>query len=321
MTMMMKRLMAVLLAAVCSVASAQAPSQLAIKPALKVGYAASAAILGSAQAGSRLVAVGDHGVVLLSDDQGAHWRQAQTVPVRSMLTAVSFADAKRGWAVGHWGVVLATSDGGETWALQRSDLETDRPLFSVQALDAEHVVAVGLWSLVLTSSDAGKNWQEQALDVPAGAKRADLNLFSLFTDAQGRLFAAAERGMLLRSDDRGQHWTYLASGYKGSFWTGASPAPGVLIAAGLRGSIYRSADDGKTWHRIESGSTASITAALLLKGEGVELLGLDGLRLQSHDRGETFTAASRKDRAELTTGLALADGRELLFSRSGVVRD
>ena len=38
------------------------------------------------QAGQRLVAVGERGLVLLSDDAGKHWRQAQ-VPVSVTLTA------------------------------------------------------------------------------------------------------------------------------------------------------------------------------------------------------------------------------------------
>lgn len=311
------------LAAMLPVHAADAPAGLQPRPAAMVAHAASAAMLGSARAGTRLVAVGDHGVVLLSDDGGRQWRQAQAVPVRSALTSVSFADDKRGWAVGHWGVVLSTLDGGETWQLQRISAGEDRPLFAVQAFDARRVLAVGLWSLVLASSDGGQSWSPVPLPpppVPEGQKagKADLNLFGLFTDAQGRVFAAAERGMVLRSDDRGASWTYLPTGYKGSFWTGASPAPGVLVAAGLRGSIYRSADDGKTWSRIESGSKASITA-IAHDGGQLVAVGSDGLLLRSHNQGASFAAEPRSDRAALTAAVPLPNGGLALLSRNGVV--
>lgn len=315
--------LAALLAAAVSPLAAEPAAPLQPRPASAVAHASTAALLGSARAGTRLVAVGDHGVVLLSDDDGRQWRQAKSLPVRSALTAVSFADERRGWAVGHWGVVLATVDGGETWQLQRSDVTEDRPLFAVHAFDAEQLLAVGLWSLVLKSTDGGKSWQPVALPAPPvaegqTARKADLNLFGLFADAQGRVFAAAERGMLLRSDDRGATWTYLPTGYPGSFWTGAAPAPGVLVAAGLRGSIYRSSDDGKTWARVASGSKASITAFLV---DGTELiaLGLDGLQLRSTDLGASFTGAPRSDRAALTSGVARRGGGLALFSRGGVV--
>src|SRR5438128_3555138 len=40
------------------------------------------------RAGLRLVMVGEHGIVLLSDDGGRSFRQAKSVPVQSTLTAV-----------------------------------------------------------------------------------------------------------------------------------------------------------------------------------------------------------------------------------------
>lgn len=321
---------ALLLLAAAAVAGAQPAAMqgelLQPRPAMQVAHAGQAAVLGSARAGERIVTVGDHGVVMLSDDGGRQWRQARSVPVRSLLTAVSFADERHGWAVGHWGVVIATEDGGETWQLQRTDTAEDRPLFSVHAVDAQRLVAVGLWSLVLTSADGGRSWRTVALQPPPAAegqkpRKADLNLFHLFTDARGRLFAAAERGTLLRSDDQGATWAYLATGYAGSFWTGLSPAPGVLLAAGLRGSLYRSTDDGASWARIDTGSTSSITA-LLAGGEGgtdITALGLDGLVLHSTDQGAHFSGSPRPDRLALTTGLAVPGGPPLLFSRQGAV--
>jgi photosystem II stability/assembly factor-like uncharacterized protein len=287
-------------------------------PAARVAHASSAGLLGSALAGPRVVAVGEHGVVLFSDDAGKTWRQAGSVPVDSTLTAISFVDDKRGWAVGHAGIVLATTDGGETWTLQRRAAGEDRPLFAVHMFDAEHGVAVGLWSLVLVTADGGKTWDSVTLPKPEGAKKADLNLLSLFVDAKGGLFAAAERGTLLRSADRGRSWTYLATGYKGSFWTGAALGDGVLLAAGLRGSVYRSADDGKTWTRIETGTKSSVTA-LLARGPQVLALGLDGLVLRSSDGGASFKASVRDDHAALTAGVLLPDGTELLLSRQGVL--
>jgi photosystem II stability/assembly factor-like uncharacterized protein len=181
-------------------------------------------------------------------------------------------------------------------------------------------VAVGLWSLVLTTNDGGTRWRSVALTPPEGANKAVLNLLGLFADDRGRLHAAAERGMVLRSDDRGATWSYAATGYKGSFWTGLALPGGVLLAGGLRGSLYRSADDGRSWVRVETGSKSSITA-MAVHDNVVRAVGLDGLVLRSTDGGATFAAEVRPDRAGLTGVEMLPAGKTVYLSRLGVVRD
>lgn len=301
-------------------ASAQpaAATPLTLVAAQHTDHASHAMLLASARAGARIVAVGDHGVVLLSDDNGKTFRQARTVPVDAALTGVSFVDARQGWAVGHWGVILHSEDGGETWTVQRSDVETDRPLFAVHFFDARRGVAVGLWSLVLRTEDGGRQWQTVSPPPPDGARKADLNLYGLFADSQARLYAAAERGKLLRSDDFGQNWVYLSTGYKGSLWTGLASADGSLFAAGLRGSLFRSVDDGHSGPAAATGSTSSISAMAQVD-RNLVAVGADGLLLRSSDGGKNFVTSPRADRLSLTAVIGAADGSEVLFSRQGIV--
>jgi photosystem II stability/assembly factor-like uncharacterized protein len=87
------------------------------EPATMTPRAARAVLTRVVLAGDRLVAIGERGMVVLSDDGGRQWRQAR-VPVSVTLTSASFADTRQGWIAGHSGVVLHTSDGGESWSLQ-----------------------------------------------------------------------------------------------------------------------------------------------------------------------------------------------------------
>lgn len=313
-------LAALLFAAACLPALAQvpgAPVALQAQPARASASAVLAPMLGAARAGQRIVAVGDYGIALLSDDNGKHFRQAGKMPVSSTLTAVSFADEKNGWAVGHWGAIVHTADGGETWSIQRLDTQEDRPLFSVHFFNAEEGVAVGLWSLVLRTNDGGKTWETVSLPAPPEGGRADRNLFATFASPKGSLFVAAERGAVLRSDDKGQTWQYLNTGYKGSFWTGVALHDGTLLVAGLRGSLYRSADDGKSWQAVDSGSKSSLTD-LVEVGTRVVGVGLDGVEVESANGGASFSGKQRDDRLSLTA--LVAAGPELVrFSRRGVV--
>jgi len=296
-----------------------APVQLKQVPARANPQATTEMLLAATRAGTRLVAVGDHGTIVLSDDGGRSFRQARSVPTRVTLNAVSFADKDNGWAAGHWGTILRTADGGETWALQRTDTTTDRPLFAIRALDASHIVAAGLWSLIVVSDDAGDRWQEVRPPAPPDGGRADRNLLGAFADGN-TLYLAAERGLVLRSTDFGKTWTYLSTGYKGSFWTGIALKDNVLLVGGLRGTVYRSADAGKTWQTIDSGTKSSITG-FTDTVDGIVAVGLDGVLLSSRDQGLNFTPAQRDDHTSLTAVVANSVGRPVAFSKAGVVAD
>jgi photosystem II stability/assembly factor-like uncharacterized protein len=94
--------------------------------------------------GNRIVVVGDRGYVLYTDDAGATWNRAKAPPA-PLLTAVHFADAKNGWAVGHDAVILATTDGGATWTQQFNAAAEQRPLLDVLFVDAKSGMAVGAY--------------------------------------------------------------------------------------------------------------------------------------------------------------------------------
>ena len=295
------------------------PASLKLQPAEVTSAATKAMILSSARAGKRIVAAGNHGIVLLSDTDGADFRQAKSVPVRSTLTAVYFVDEKTGWAVGQWGVVLRTDDAGESWTLQRRDTSVDQPLFSVWFRDRQRGYAVGLWSLLIATGDGGKTWTQVTIPPPPGGKKADRNLLKIFANRMGTLFVAAEQGMILKSYD-GENWAYISTGYKGSFWTGIVLSNGSMLVGGLRGTVYRSTDDGRSWREAKSGFKSSITDFAEAGGK-VYAAGLDGVFLESDNGGATFKGSQREDRLPFTAISVNSVGKVVKFSKRGVVTD
>jgi len=313
------RALALALLAVQPAVAGEGGAALALQPAEVTSAASKAMMLSAARAGRRLVAVGDRGVVLLSDDDGGSFRQARLVPVRSTLTAVCFSGEKTGWAVGHWGVVLRTDDAGETWKVQRSDTSVDQPLFSVHFQEAERGWAVGLWSLMLRTADGGRSWAPVRLPAPPGGRKGDRNLLKIFADRAGTLFVAAEQGAVLRSKD-GERWSYLDTGYKGSFWTGMALGNGTLLVGGLRGTIYHSTDGGDSWRESKNDLKSSITDFGEAGGK-VLAVGLDGASYESDDGGATFRSSQREDRLPFTALAVAASGRLVKFSKQGLVED
>ena len=85
------------------------------------------------------------------------------------LNAVSFADARHGWAVGARGTILATEDGGRSWRAQNSGTESD--LFDVKFFDAREGWAVGGEGLAIHTSDGGATWRAEATGTPHALER------------------------------------------------------------------------------------------------------------------------------------------------------
>lgn len=276
-----------------------------------------ATLLDVAHAGGRVVAVGELGIVLLSDDGGKTFRQAKSVPVSSSLTTVTFVDDRHGWAAGQWGVILATADGGETWTIQRIDTTVDQPLFSIAFRSKDEGWAAGLWSLLLKTTDGGKTWTPVPLPPPPGAKKADRNLTKLFFDRQGTIYVSAELGSVLRSSDDGSTWTYLETGYRGTFWTGLAVTDGTLFVAGLRGNLYRSTDGGASWRTVPSGSESSITSLIDVDGTIIGA-GLDGTVISGRADSPQFTAEIRSDKHDMTGLVSEPTGRLVFTSVDGL---
>jgi photosystem II stability/assembly factor-like uncharacterized protein len=275
-------------------------------------------LLDATRAGSRIVAVGEHGVVVISDDEGKTWRQAHEVPVSATLSAVTFVDAHHGWAVGQWGVIIATEDGGETWRKQRMDISVDQPLFSVFFTSAQDGIAVGLWSLMLATHDGGKSWAKVTVPKPPGAAKADRNLYHIFADQHGALYIDSEQGMVLKSADGGANWSYQATGSKGTLWSGVALPDGRIVVGGLLGSLYQSSDGGASWTALNLGAKNSVTD-LVATSSGLLGIGLDGLVFRQREGSPSFEVRQREDREALTAALVGSDDNPMLFSQDGVL--
>jgi photosystem II stability/assembly factor-like uncharacterized protein len=320
--------------------------------AVKSKLVTEALLLGVARAGTRLVAVGEYGNIVLSDDDGAKWRQANMVPTTVTLTAVHFADDKTGWAVGHDTVIIKTTDGGENWTKQYGGGESDNALLSVYFKDGSHGWAVGAFNYTVETTDAGQTWTERktlmppkapvvgaapaapAADIdptakkevdptadPFAAEGGDENhLNAMFQGPDpDTLFVTAEAGAVYRSLDAGKTWEKILTGYVGSFWGGLTAKDGTVYAAGMRGNIWHSTDKGKTWAKLDtSGADQSIAMGIQLPDGSLVFVGLGGQVLYSPD-GRKFTLTYRPDRKGLNA-VAL-DGQDLLvFGEDGVKR-
>jgi photosystem II stability/assembly factor-like uncharacterized protein len=309
------------------------------RPALATPLGPGLAMLAVARAGQRLVAAGERGIVLTSDDAGRRWAQAQ-VPVQASLTALRFADEQRGWAAGHLGVLLGTTDGGRSWSLQLDGMRAaqqmlaastdeaqrksaqhlvadgpDKPFFDLE-VQAGHLVTVGAYGLAFESRDGGASWAPFAQRLP-NPKRLHLYGVRLAGD---RIVIVGEQGLLMRSNDRGASFEVLSSPYKGSFFGVLAAKSGTLLAYGLRGNAFRSTDAGSTWNPVVTGVPMSISAGIERPDGSLLLLAQNGDLLVSRDDGQRFERRPAAPPFPATALAATADNALVLAGLRGLKR-
>lgn len=194
------------------------------------------------------VAVGDFGTMIRTEDGGTTWSPVSlptdfTLPEEAaeivepgdvLLYDVDFITADNGWIVGEFGTIFTTSDGGKTWAAQKSGVETT--LFGVNFANAQNGWATGIEEVLLRTTDGGATWSQQKVPNKSGFV---LGLYDVAV--QGQIgWAIGDSGLLLRSIDGGATWTRveLPIELAGNWFRGIGMTPGSGgIVVGSEGLI------------------------------------------------------------------------------------
>jgi len=325
-----------------SVSPASAESDVLERSALESVRASTSVLIAVTRSGQRLVAAGERGMIVLSDDSGVTWRQAR-VPVSVSLTGIAFPTASKGWAVGHGGVVLSSNDGGETWTKQLDGRQVanmlleaakagsplagkdtqaalaeanrlvadgpDKPFLDVKFFDSERGLIVGAFGMVLSTDNGGKTWQPalDRLDNPGGKH---LNAISI---ADRDVYLVGEHGIVFRSSDGGRKFVELKTPYAGTYFGALAVDSNSLIVFGLRGQAYRSGDRGTNWQKVDAGTASTLTAGMRLDDGSLVLADESGRLLYSRDSGLHFKPL-RVPRPYPFTGIVQATDSSLNLS-------
>lgn len=213
-----------------------------------------------------IVAVGNFGVIVRSTDKGKTWsrstytseKPAETAEQaaacaaagsaeadnegaidEARLTDIAFVDGEHGYAVGEFGLIIYTEDGGNTFKRQSSC--TDRTLYSVSVISPTRLLAVGSDGAAVETKDSGTTWNV----VPTNTNE---HLFGVFADGQRAAVVGAVGTLLVRDGDgplklidTGVH-SWLSS-----VWLDAK---GQGVVVGGRAFVLGTRDGAKTQQRI-----------------------------------------------------------------------
>jgi hypothetical protein len=90
------------------------------------------------------------------------WIWQNPLPQGNTLLDVCSIDENTIIAVGYYGTILKTYDGGSSWEIMNSG--TNERLIAVYFVNAFTGYIAGGWGTLLKSSDGGKNWHPLPMD-------------------------------------------------------------------------------------------------------------------------------------------------------------
>lgn len=200
----------------------------------------------SCGAGSSLIVAQEGGIFRLSD--GAY--QAVESGTDARLLSVANNSDGLAFAVGAFGTILRSEDGGQSWESLSTDWEAilndfvEPHLYDVTVSEEGVVTIVGEFELVIRSPDGGETWET--------AHTGEASLFGLNLDDNGGGFAVGQDGKIIRTEDGGVTWTEIESPTGGILLSVWSSEGGEVLISGIRNLLY-SNDEGATWTVREGG--------------------------------------------------------------------
>lgn len=291
-------------------------------PAIKSSLAVKSLLLDIVNVENKyLIAVGERGHILRGEDTN-NFIQVEA-PTRSTLTAVTFANDKDGWAVGHNGVILHTADGGLSWKVQQYLPNLQKPLLDVAFKNSLEGIALGAYGLFFQTSDGGETWVQKFhlsllsaddLDYLDELRAEDeqayleeraniLPHFNGITFDNESAYLVGEVGLIGKSEDAGKTWKRLDDVYQGSFYDLTKTDTGTLFAVGLRGNIYSSENEGRSWVQSKFSSlNTTLLNSVISHKNSVYIFGNNGVQLTSYDDGDTFTSYKQADGKAIIAG-------------------
>lgn len=259
------------------------------------------------EAHGHLIAVGEQGTILLSQDGGRSWDRhvIDTHPLRSLARKDSTT-----MVVGGEGTILMSDDFGATWHRGESPVVSD--LSSVATSNNSFWIAGS--GGVLMKSHSGNHWT--SVKIPSLG--ADLTATAVSRDDK-IILTATSRGLIFRSDDGGSTWKETTTNLTSSIFC-ITFVNDTAIATTENGILLRSDNQGMTWDKVDTGMTNNLAGIAFSSSLHTWWIsGDNGVFLASTDEGHHWSRVIFDGNRALRGIWTDAEGQVVVVGTGGIV--
>ncbi len=275
--------------------------------------------IASDAAGKVLIAVGENGTILRSEDSGRRWQPASLVGSDFDLRAVIHHAPSGAWiAAGTRGTVLRSTDGGKTWSSLTNGLNLTLETLFVEPGSGALLVG-GESGLIGRSTDAGVSWHVTRVKM-----QEPVTPVAAFHSLDNELIATSALGRFLISTDRGASWRLLSMGGNAYFTDAVrDPKFNSVLLASHTGDLFRRERGDDAWEKIElliDGQKRYVSALRYdALSESLIAVGHHGLAARSTDGGRQWQRITTGFATSMESLAQLGDGRFVGFGEGGYI--
>lgn len=199
-------------------------------------------LFGIGVAGDHRLVVGQRGTVLLGGADGK-WTPGQS-STESRLLNVDVNTAGLAIAVGEFGTIMRSKDGGKTWEQRPVDWASFRDdgyephIYAVDVQDSGRIVIGAEFAYIITSDDGGETFQL--------AHKGEKSVFAMDLLPDGTGYAVGQEGLVMKTSDNGATWSELSTNSNANLFGIWASGHGEVVIAGMR-ALLRSSDGGASF--------------------------------------------------------------------------
>ncbi len=235
---------------------------------------------GLSVSGNSIIAVGDGGELIRSEDEGVSWIHEPKGGTDFLTITASYQNTIV--AAGRGGLIIRSHDHGKTWEGVESRVTSD--LFGSISTKSE-VLVFGDKSTILRSNDDGLSWK--TISFTSGTYL----IRTMTVSEEGRiLLLGTNSGQIFRSDDSGASWRQVWENHGAAInYIASGSDNAVRVAVGDHGTLLRSIDGGLSWLLVNTSFTRTLIQATYSQASHAFLcIGEDGILLASIDDGQSW---------------------------------
>ncbi|OQY74033.1 MAG: hypothetical protein B6D44_05445 [Ignavibacteriales bacterium UTCHB2] len=208
------------------------------------------------------------------------WTELNPNVPRVDYIGVDFVNPDTGWAVGLWGAVIKTTNGGENW--QTIETPTGEILLKVHSFNGQVVMIVGHNGTILRSSDGGDSFTELT-----GITTQELWGVKMLNDTLG--WICGRNNTLLKTTDAGLTWMPIATGFNYHYWQFDFLSEEYFMIACSGGKVLKTTDGGQSFIQYQAGSTEDLYTIYIIDSLHIAAAGNYGKNVYSSDGGISWT--------------------------------